>query len=97
MRSVEVIYTRFLSLISTAPSVDTMLPLAPSGLESVGDEFFLLALMTRKDPIIPTLVPISEMPHASTDFPHAHVYDVSDDGALLLLKSMLPMYVTSQV
>lgn len=97
VRRVEVIYTRFVSLLSTAPSVRTLLPLTPSGLESVGDELFQLALTTRQGRIIPTRVPVSAQSPASTARPHAHLYDMSDEDAVLLLNSMLPMYVTSQV
>lgn len=44
--SVEIIYTQFISLISSSPSIRTLLPLAPRGIEMEGDEMFQL---TTKD------------------------------------------------
>lgn len=44
--SVEIIYTQFVSLISSKPSIRTLLPLQPRGIESEGDEMFQL---TTKD------------------------------------------------
>jgi len=43
---VELSYTRFTSLIASEPSVRTMLPLSPTGIETEGDEIFT---MTSKD------------------------------------------------
>ena len=43
---VEIMYTQFVSLIASNPSVRTMLPLSPSGIEAEGDEVFQL---TTKD------------------------------------------------
>lgn len=43
---VELIYTRFVSLIASEPSIRTLLPLSASGIESEGDEIFSL---TSKD------------------------------------------------
>merc|ERR1711998_55087 len=39
---VEVVYTNFVSMISSVPSIRTMLPLAITGMESEGDEIFRL-------------------------------------------------------
>lgn len=43
---VELIYTKFTSLVSSSPQIRTMLPLSPTGIESDNDEIFL---MTSKD------------------------------------------------
>lgn len=43
---VELIYTSFVSMISSVPSVRTVVPLTPTGLEMEGDEIFK---MTTKD------------------------------------------------
>uniref|UniRef100_A0A3B4WVA0 ATP synthase F(1) complex subunit gamma, mitochondrial n=1 Tax=Seriola lalandi dorsalis TaxID=1841481 RepID=A0A3B4WVA0_SERLL len=43
---VELIYTSFVSMISSIPSVRTMIPLTPQGIETEGDEIFK---MTTKD------------------------------------------------
>ena len=43
---VELIYTKFISLISSTPAVRTLLPLSATGIETEGDEIFTL---TTKD------------------------------------------------
>lgn len=43
---IELVYTKFVSLISCDPTVRTLLPLAKTGLESEYDEMFR---MTTKD------------------------------------------------
>merc|ERR1712003_430487 len=43
---VELIYTSFVSMITSIPSVRTIVPLAPQGIEMAGDEIFK---MTTKD------------------------------------------------
>lgn len=94
---VEIIYTRFISLLSTAPSVRTLLPLTPTGLESLGDEVFQLVLTTNNGRLVTQRAPRPEKKHS---FYAEHVvdeYSISDEEAVLLLNSMLPMYITSQL
>ena len=43
---VELLYTSFISMISSMPTVRTLIPLLPSGMEMEGDEIFKL---TSKD------------------------------------------------
>jgi len=43
---IEILYTSFVSMIASVPSVRTIVPLAPTGLEMEGDEIFK---MTTKD------------------------------------------------
>jgi len=43
---VEIIYTKFITLVSCAPVVQTLLPLAPQGIAEENDEIFRL---TTKD------------------------------------------------
>ena len=40
--SIELLYTRFVSLIASTPSARTLLPLTATGIESEGDEIFQL-------------------------------------------------------
>lgn len=51
---VELLYTRFTSLISSEPSLRTMLPLSPTGIETEGDEIFTMTSKvhanTRRSP-----------------------------------------------
>lgn len=53
VQRVEIVYTRFVSLISTAPSTRTLLPITPTGIEAVGDEIFELTLTSRHGHIVP--------------------------------------------
>lgn len=103
VQRVEIIYTRFVSLITTVPSTRTLLPLTPTGIETVGDEIFQLTVTSRNGRIIPQQIPT---PSTSTSFDFASseprtfketLYSISDQEAILLLNSMLPMYFTSQV
>lgn len=91
---VEIIYTRFISLICSAPSARTLLPLTPNGLESVGDEVFQLVLTTDHGKLTARRVASEFNPvPASPDL----LYGIGDEEAVGLLNSMLPMYVTSQL
>lgn len=100
---IEVIYTRFVSLLANAPSARTLLPLTPTGLEAVGDELFQLTLTTKNGRLTTKRSPIGNGIHG-----HGHArgvpprleksfYSITDDEAIRLLNSMLPMYVTSQL
>lgn len=107
---IEIIYTRFVSLISNSPSARTLLPLTPTGLESVGDELFQLTLTTKNGRLTTRRAPTTAHNGAHFDS-HSHLkshnptnsrtrksfYNISDDEAVRLLNSMLPMYVTSQL
>lgn len=63
VQRVEIVYTHFVSLISTSPSTRTLLPITPSGIEAVGDEIFQLTLTSRNGHIVP--IPFKSM--ASND------------------------------
>lgn len=106
---VEIIYTRFVSLLSNAPSARTILPLTPTGLEAVGDELFQLTLTTKNGRLTTRRSQTAQtglQPHShgngtshADDYPRRSrsFYSISDDEAIRLLNSMLPMYVTSQL
>lgn len=117
IQRVEIIYTRFVSLITTIPSVRTLLPLTPTGMESIGDEMFQLSLTSSNGRIIPKRVPMRDNHHhhhhhhgdvSSTSYfddqtsrysesLRESLYSISDEDAILLLNSMVPMYFTSQL
>lgn len=117
---VEVIYTRFVSLISSMPSARTLLPLTPMGVEAVGDELFELRLTTENGRLKALRTPWGQAVNGravKANAVHSHhgrdihktsgytsfqsrlgsFYKISDEEAILLLNSMLPMYVTSQL
>lgn len=134
VQRVEIVYTKFVSLITTIPSMRTLLPLTPTGMESVGDELFQLSLTSSNGRIIPKRVPMRgnhhhHDHHSSNGHHHHHtgdehgvsitngtyfnnassstsrysnslketLYSISDEDAILLLNSMVPMYFTSQL
>lgn len=89
----EIIYTRFVSLIASTPSARTILPLTPNGIESVGDELFEMRLTTHNG----RLTAKREQSKRSSGSGEDLGYEISDEEAILLLNTMLPMYVTSQL
>lgn len=90
---VEVVYTRFISLIVCTPSVRTILPLSPSGIEGPGDENFEVALTTNNGHLSTRRVKVA----ADVLVGGGELYDMDDAQAVLLLNSIIPMYVTSQM
>ncbi|PXF40820.1 ATP synthase gamma chain [Gracilariopsis chorda] len=88
---VEVVYTRFVSLIASTPSSRTILPVTPTGIETIGDELFQLTSHNGHFATEPA------PPPKSVYQPPPSLYDMSDDEIVMLLNTMLPMYVASQV
>lgn len=95
---VEIVYTRFVSLLSSAPSSRTLLPLTPTGLETVGDELFQLTLTTRNGRLMAQKEAVkSEGRAVGKGRDMNKYYNINDEEAVRLLNSMLPMYFTSQL
>lgn len=88
--SVELIYTQFVSLIASNPSIRTMLPLSPSGIESEGDELFQL---TTKDGQF-------AVERDSTDAIAPAVFPkdlIFEQDPLQILNAILPLYINGQI
>jgi len=88
--SVEVIYTNFQSLIASAPSIRTLLPLSPTGIESEGDE---LCLLTTKDGKIDCEVE-TRGPMDAAEFPRDLIFE---QDPVQILNAILPLYLNGQV
>ena len=87
---VEIIYTKFITLVSCAPVVQTLLPLDPQGIAEENDEIFRL---TTKDSKL--LVEKSNIEKSDSDkLPSDIVFEQSPDQ---LLDSLLPLYLQNQV
>ncbi len=87
---VEIIYTKFITLVSCAPVVQTLLPLDPQGIAEENDEIFRL---TTKDSKL--LVEKSNMEKSDSEkLPSDIVFEQSPDQ---LLDSLLPLYLQNQV
>lgn len=108
VQRVEIIYTRFVSLTTTVPSSRTLLPVTPTGIECIGDELFQLTVTTKNGRIVPTRLSSTHnsipeslakfgTSYSLQNFQKQNLYLISDEDAILLLNSMLPMYITSQL
>lgn len=87
---IELIYTRFVSLISSEASVRTILPLSPQGLESEGDEIFQLTTEEGKLEVKTETVPAAE----PESFPADMMFE---QDPLQILNSILPLYLNGQI
>lgn len=86
---VELIYTRFVSLISSRPVVQTLLPLDPQGLEVPDDEIFRLTTrggqfeVAREKVAAPT-----------ENFPKDMLFE---QDPMQILDALLPLYLSNQL
>lgn len=88
--AVELVYTRFVSLISSNPSLKTMLPLTASGIESESDEIFELSSADGEFDVKRTSID----PPAPYDFPPELIFE---QDPLAILNAILPLYLNGQV
>jgi F-type H+-transporting ATPase subunit gamma len=100
---VEVVYTRFASLISNVTSVRTLLPVTPFGLEVPDDEIYQLTSRNGKLYVSPSALDTSPAAAVAAGLDRKWQMDpppdylLSAQESILLLNSMLPMYVHSQL
>ncbi|WP_267384604.1 F0F1 ATP synthase subunit gamma [Cyanobacterium sp. uoEpiScrs1] len=86
---VELIYTRFVSLISSRPVVQTLLPLTLQGLEVEDDEIF--RLITREGRLsMERETVVQEL----ESFPQDMIFE---QDPLQILDSLLPLYINNQL
>lgn len=88
---VEFVYTRFVSILANQASVRTLLPVSPSGIESLGDEIFQL---TSRNGQLSTIASSRTSPKVGSK---AIDYVDTDQDPILLLNALLPMYVNIQI
>ena len=86
---VEVIYTKFINLVSSKPVVQTLLPLDPQDIAAVDDEMFRL---TSKGGVME--VERGSLPNTQPKLPSAMVFEQTP---LQLLNALLPLYVQNQI
>lgn len=87
---IELIYTRFVSLISSEASIRTMLPLEPQGLETPEDEIFQLTTTEGKLNVKKSTL---EAP-TPEQFPADMIYE---QDPLQILNAILPLYLNGQI
>ncbi|WP_017317216.1 F0F1 ATP synthase subunit gamma [Mastigocladopsis repens] len=86
---IELVYTKFVSLVSSRPVVQTLLPLDPQGLEAQDDEIFRLTSrggefeVTREKVTTPTRVLPRDM--------------IFEQDPVQILDSLLPLYLSNQL
>merc|ERR1719159_932472 len=87
---VELLYTSFISMISSVPSVRTIIPLSPQGIESEGDEIFKL---TSKDGEMAVTKEKLEKA-APKEFAPDMIFEQEPSQ---LLNAILPLYLNGQL
>tara|TARA_B100000963_G_scaffold16083_1_gene12317 strand:+ start:3280 stop:4230 length:951 start_codon:yes stop_codon:yes gene_type:complete len=87
---VEIIYTKFITLVSCAPVVQTLLPLDPQGIAAENDEIFRLT--TKNSQLRVEKTNINK--DLNDKLPSDIVFEQSPDQ---LLDSLLPLYLQNQI
>ncbi len=87
---IEVIYTKFINLVSCNPVVQTLLPLDPQGIAEADDEIFRLTTKDSRLTIEKEPGPANEQPSLPSDI----VFEQSPEQ---LLNSLLPLYLQNQL
>ncbi|MBW4518389.1 MAG: F0F1 ATP synthase subunit gamma [Scytolyngbya sp. HA4215-MV1] len=86
---VELVYTRFVSLISSRPVIQTLLPLDPQGLEVPDDEIFRLT--TRGGQF---QVEREKVAAPTQNFPQDMIFE---QDPVQILDALLPLYLNNQL
>ena len=87
---VEVIYTKFINLVSCNPVVQTLLPLDPQGIAGADDEIFRLTTKDSRLTIEKNAGPANEQPALPSDI----IFEQSPEQ---LLNALLPLYLQNQL
>lgn len=87
---VELVYTKFVSLISSRPVVQTLLPLDPQGLEAADDEIFRLTTRGGEFEV--------EREKVATPTPRVFPRDmIFEQDPVQILDALLPLYLNNQL
>jgi len=89
--SVEFIYTKFVSLISSAPQIRTLLPLKARGIEAANDEIFSLTTKDGKLAVSRTKFSADE---GDKNYGGYMSYD---QDPLVIFNAVLPLFLNGQV
>jgi F-type H+-transporting ATPase subunit gamma len=87
---VELIYTKFVSLVSSRPVIQTLLPLDPQGLESPDDEIFRLTTRGGEFAVEREKVTAPE----ARSFPQDMIFE---QDPVQILNALLPLYLNNQL
>ncbi len=86
---IELIYTKFVSLISSRPVVQTLLPLDPQGLEVNDDEIFRLTIRGGQ-----FQVERDKVAAPTENFPQDMIFE---QDPVQILDALLPLYLNNQL
>ncbi len=87
---VELIYTRFVSLVSSRPVIQTLLPLDPQGLEASDDEIFRLTTRGGAFQV--------ERERVQSSVPNPLPQDmIFEQDPVQILDALLPLYLNNQL
>merc|ERR1711907_254155 len=87
---IELLYTSFISMISSTPTVRTLVPLLPSGMEMEGDEIFKLTSKEGEIAVEKTTVPVAQPKEFAPDM-------IFEQEPSQLLNAILPLYLNGQL
>jgi F-type H+-transporting ATPase subunit gamma len=87
---VELIYTKFVSLVSSRPVVQTLLPLDPQGLEVQDDEIFRLTTRGGEFEVQREKMPATAMASLPQDM-------IFEQDPVQILDALLPLYLNNQL
>ncbi|MEO1069675.1 MAG: F0F1 ATP synthase subunit gamma [Cyanobacteria bacterium J06638_6] len=87
---VELVYTRFVSLVSSRPVIQTLLPLDPQGLEVSDDEIFRLTTRAGVFQVEREKVTSS----APAELPQDMIFE---QDPVQILDALLPLYLNNQI
>ena len=87
---IEVIYTKFINLVSCNPVVQTLLPLDPQGIAEADDEIFRLMTKDSRLTVEKGVGPANEQPPLPSDI----IFEQSPEQ---LLNALLPLYLQNQM
>lgn len=88
--AIELLYTKFVSLIASAPSVRTLVPFSASDITQNGDEVFQLTSESGDFSVERTELDVAE----PQEFPNDMIFE---QDPLQIVNSILPLYVNGQV
>jgi len=87
---VELLYTTFISMISSMPTIRTLIPLLPSGMEMEGDEIFKLTSKDGDIAVSKEKVAVAEPKEFAADM-------IFEQEPSQLLNAILPLYLNGQL
>jgi F-type H+-transporting ATPase subunit gamma len=88
--AIELLYTKFVSLIASAPAVRTLVPFAASDVTQKGDEVFQLTSSSGDFSVERTELAVAE----PQEFPNDMIFE---QDPLQIVNAILPLYVNGQV